>query len=318
MRIKKSYRLFLMCVCVVPLLSQDGKILEENKVHLTPEVRQNLLNLGKVYPKLTPFLKEAPAKADLIEVNEITYSSDGLKVKGFLLEPRKEGKYPCLIVNRGGNQDFSIWSREAIFMLLAEISSWGYVVAASQYRGCAGGEGKEEFGGKDINDVLSLIPLLESRPKADSDRIGIIGTSRGGMMTYIAISRTSRFRAAAVIGGISNLLKWEKTRPDMSKVFNELIGGNSETAPEALKARSAVFWPEKFSKATPLLILHGTADERVPPQQALDMASTLLQTGSPFRLVMLEGGDHNLTDFWPEWLEIVRAWFAKFLGPHPE
>ena len=41
------------------------------------------------------------------------------------------------------------------------------MVVASQYRGNAGGEGKEEFGGKDVNDVLNLLPLLESLPKAD-------------------------------------------------------------------------------------------------------------------------------------------------------
>jgi len=304
---------FFLIFLISHLASQNGRILQEVEVPLTEELRLHILNFGKILPKLTPFLESISKKAELVEVKEITYLSDQLKVKGFLLEPKKEGKYPCLIVNRGGNRDFSIWTREEAYLLLSEISSWGYIVAASQYRGCGGSEGKEEFGGKDVNDVLSLIPLLESRKKADPDRIGMLGMSRGGMMTYLALRGTDRIKAAIVIGGITNLLDWEKARPGMKEVFVELIGGDSQTASEALKSRSAIFWPEKISPKTPLLILHGTADERVPPKQALEMASALLQAGHPFRLVMLEGRDHNLTDFWSEWLEIVRKWFVKYL-----
>jgi len=57
--------------------------------------------------------------------------------------------------------------------MLGRIATWGYVVAASQYRGNAGGQGKEEFGGADVDDVLNLIPLLESLPQADTTRIGM-------------------------------------------------------------------------------------------------------------------------------------------------
>lgn len=305
---------FLLIFMIGHLASQNGRILQENEVPLTEELHFNILNFGKVLPKLTPFLEGIFKKAELVEVKEITYLSDRLKVKAFLFEPKKEGKYPCLIVNRGGNRNFGIWTREEAYFVLTEISSWGYVVAASQYRGCGGGEGKEEFGGKDVDDILSLMPLLGSRKKTDPGRIGMLGMSRGGMMTYLALRGTNRIKAAAVVGGVTDLLSWEKARPEMREVFSELIGGDSKTATEALKARSAIFWPEKISPQTPILLLHGTADERIPPKQALEMASALLQAGHPFRLVMLEGGDHNLTDFWPEWLEIVKKRFAKYLS----
>lgn len=308
-----SFTVFFLGLLSIPLSSQQGKILEKREVPFTKEIHQNILTLGKAMPKLVPFMEEVPRKVEAVTVWEITYLSDNLKVRGFLLEPKKEGKFPCIIVNRGGNREFGIWNKEATFLLLAEISSWGYVVAASQYRGCAGGEGREEFGGRDVKDVLALIPLLESREKADMEKMGMIGMSRGGMMTYLALSQTDRLKAAAVVNGITDLFSWEKARPEMGKIFMELIGGNSEGAPEALRARSAIFWPEKLSKKTPLLIVQGAKDERVPPQQALEMASALLKISYPFRLVLLEGGDHNLTDFWPEWLEIIQNWFGKHL-----
>lgn len=41
-----------------------------------------------------------------IEIHNITYMSDGLKIKGHYLKPKTEGSYPCLILNRGGNCEY--------------------------------------------------------------------------------------------------------------------------------------------------------------------------------------------------------------------
>lgn len=114
---------FLLIFMIGHLASQNGRILQENEVPLTEELHFNILNFGKVLPKLTPFLEGIFKKAELVEVKEITYLSDRLKVKAFLLEPKKEGKYPCLIVNRGGNRNFGIWTREEAYFVLTEISS---------------------------------------------------------------------------------------------------------------------------------------------------------------------------------------------------
>jgi dipeptidyl aminopeptidase/acylaminoacyl peptidase len=81
---------------------------------------------------------------------------------GFLLAPKlREGKLPVLIFNRGGNRDFGAIS-ERDLLYLAYLASTSYVVLASQYHGNDGGEGKELFGGSDVNDVLNLIPLAGS------------------------------------------------------------------------------------------------------------------------------------------------------------
>ncbi len=68
-----------------------------------------------------------------------------------------------------------------------EFVSNGFVVVASQYRGADGGEGKEEYGGADIADVLNLIPLAKSLGYADMKNVFMFGNSRGGMMTYLAL-----------------------------------------------------------------------------------------------------------------------------------
>ena len=125
-------------------------------------------------------------------VESITYISDGLKVKGYIAYPADTSKkYPCIIWNRGGIGEKGVIDSYTARGLFGQIASWGYVVFASQYRGNAGGEGKDEFGGDDLNDVLNLIPLADELEFADKEKWGIEGWSRGGMMTYLALTRNN-------------------------------------------------------------------------------------------------------------------------------
>jgi dipeptidyl aminopeptidase/acylaminoacyl peptidase len=248
-----------------------------------------------------------------VAVSAITYASDGLEVKGYLAVPKKGDRLPAVIYNRGGNRSFQQITDEAAITRLGGLARSGYVVVASQYRGNDGGDGKEEFGGADVNDVLNLIPLLESISKVDPTRIGMYGWSRGGMMTYLALTHTDRIAAAIVGSGVADLPDMLSQRPEMGDVFVELIPDYREKKDEALAARSAMRWPEKLSKKTPILILAGTADWRVQPKQALDMAAALLDAKHPFRLVMFEGGDHGLTDYRPEVDRLVQDWLDRYV-----
>jgi dipeptidyl aminopeptidase/acylaminoacyl peptidase len=249
-----------------------------------------------------------------VEIKSITYLSDELKVKGYLAVPKKGDNLPCLIYNRGGTREVFALNDVSAAALLARMASWGYIVAASQYRGNAGGEGKEEFGGKDVNDVLNVIPLLKSLPRADATRIGMYGWSRGGMMTYLALARTDRIAAAVVADGTADAFDSAKRRRELDKyVFPGLIPNYAQDKEAALAARSAVRWPEKLHKKTPILLLHGSADWRVHPAEALTMASKLYESKHPFRFVLFEGGDHELTEHREEVDRLVKDWLDRYV-----
>jgi len=256
-----------------------------------------------------------PEYAYLAEVapERITYLSDGLRIQGFLVKPKAPGPWPCVIYNRGGNRDFAPVDEAVVAGLLCRIASWGYVVVASQYRGWADNEGRDEFGGADVDDVLSLLPLLDAERGADASRIGMYGASRGGMMTCLALTRTDRIRAAALRCGVTDLTGWRRERGDMEEVFRALIPGYDPGDDATLRARSAVHWVERLCRSTPILLLQGNADWRVNPASALRFAEKLLEAGHPFRLVMLEGADHTLTGHTAERDRQVRDWFDRFV-----
>src|SRR5688572_20650791 len=84
---------------------------QETKLLLRQELISDLSDTP-IYPRLTDEVngevkwKENFKYLDSIEIYGITYLSDGLKVNGLLVQPKKKGKYPAIIYNRGGNRNF--------------------------------------------------------------------------------------------------------------------------------------------------------------------------------------------------------------------
>lgn len=249
-----------------------------------------------------------------ILLEDITYFSDGLKIKGYLVQPKRSGKYPCIIFNRGGSLEFGSLGPLQLFNQMVPLAEQGYVVVGSQYRGCAGSEGHEEFGGRDLNDILNLIPLLQHLPLADTKRLGMLGWSRGGMMTYLTLKKLRTIKAAVVGGGEADLVLSERYRPEMKRMHQKLIPVKSRSAMlRELQKRSAVYWPEKIAPKTPILILHGSSDWRVRPEVGLHIASQLVALGHPVRFVLFDGADHGIREYWEESQEMIQEWFDRFL-----
>lgn len=135
-------------------------------------------------------------------------------------------------------------------------------------------------------------------------------------MTYSALTRTKRIRAASVVSGMADLALSLKSRPNMAEVYRAQIPGYSVHPEQSLADRSAVRWAEKIDKDTPILVLHGTADWRVLPDEALEMAEAFYRSKQPFRFVMFEGGTHGLPEYSAEVDRLLLNWFNDYLRDH--
>lgn len=253
------------------------------------------------------------AYIDSLQINEITYWSDSLRVNGYIVQPKKLGKYPCIIWNRGGVKEYGALSLIRVSAMLGKLASKGYVVIATQYRGNGGSEGQEEYGGAEINDVLNLFNVLDELPTADTSKIGMFGGSRGGMMTYIALTKTDRIKTAAVLAAPSDEKQSITDRPSMENSFFELVPNYEQNKEIELNKRSAVKWVDKFPKNVPILIIHGNADWRVKSSQSLKLALKLDEARIPYRLVIFEGADHGISEFRRAYYNTLIMWFDAYL-----
>ena len=243
----------------------------------------------------------------------IKYLSDGLKVVGFVWKPKATAgkRLPLIIFNRGGNREFSKltpWTKFAFYDYIVN----GFVVIGSQYRGNDGGEGTEEFGGADVRDVLNLIPLARSLGYVDMNNVFMLGVSRGGMMTLLALKNSVPVNAAAMQGGLADLVSQKDQRRDMLDVFKELIPDFGKRGDEALRDRSAVYWPAAIN--VPLLVLQGGADWRVDPKSnGLALAQKLQEAGKTYELIVYAADDHGLTLNIADADRRVIAWFKRYM-----
>lgn len=242
---------------------------------------------------------------------KIFYLSDGLKVKGYISYPKdKSKKYPCIIWNRGGIGNKGAIDSFTARGIFGQLASWGYIVFATQYRGNDGGEGYDEFGGDDVNDVLNLIPLADEIENADSTNWGIEGWSRGGMMTYLALLKNPKFRCAVLVGAISDLKDYVLSSDSRTLVYKNLLG--EKEFEKKLEKRIAMNFTCKLPKI-PYLVLHGINDETVPAEHSKRIIEKFRELKYTCRLELFEGGDHFLRKHRKEVDELRRKWFEEYL-----
>ncbi|WKK74450.2 prolyl oligopeptidase family serine peptidase [Marivirga salinae] len=234
---------------------------------------------------------------DEVEIFSMAYYSDSLLVSGFMVQPKKPGKYPVIILNRGGNQELGRLLVATAVEVMAPFAAEGFVVVASNYRGNSGSEGKEEFGGADVMDNINLISHLHEIEKADTNNINLLGISRGGMMNYLTLKnyKGDKIKSSAAIGGVSDLEITLKHHPEMEGVYQELIPDYNEKPKEVLQARSANYWTNELPDI-PYIILHSNTDEHVHHSQALMLADSLKKYSKNVDLQIFENDSHGLTN----------------------
>ena len=260
--------------------------------------------------KDSPILSLAIKNKDLVDVYQISYLSRGLKIAGFVVEPKnKQELLPCVIWNRGGSRDFGAISPLNCYVQMARIALEGYIVFASQYSGGPESEGIDDWGDKNIEDVLMLKKVIQGWPNADSKSIGMFGHSRGGFMTYNALSKVKWIRAAVIIAGCADQIYAAKHREGWRKHQINLYG---KSKAEQIK-RSPLYWPEKLCKKTPMLLMHGSADGHVFLHDSMKMAEKLYELKIPYRFITYEGAGHDLREFKKESNQQMLEWFGRFL-----
>ena len=280
--------------------AQNGKLISKKLVDISKTPIWNRISQDN---ELKPNFEHL----EKLDFYFITYQSDSSKVRGLLIEPKNQEKYPVVIFNRGGNRDFGRLTVATMIMYTSKLAEQGYVIIGSNYRE------KDEFGGAEINDVLNLTETVKEIKKADSNCIGMFGWSRGGMMTYLALQKSDKIKTAIVGNGPTDIFGLISDRPEMeSKVISECVANYEENKESELKKRSVIYWADELDKNSSLLILCGTNDKRVNPNQADKVADKLTEIDYDFELRKFET-DHYFSEYKSELNKMVIEWFDKRL-----
>ncbi len=230
---------------------------------------------------------------------------DGWKIEGVLVRPvgvAAGTRPPLAVLPHGGPEGISFdgWITNSLYPAQV-LAGAGYAVFMPNYRG-SGGRGvafskgdHRDLGGREFDDVLDGITYLHDAGAADSARVGISGTSYGGFFSAWAGTRHSeRFRLAMPFAGISNWMSFTGTTDipeEMSVVHWDL---NPYEHPLLMWERSPLSYIAKAQ--TPMIIGQGMADERVHPEQMMELHQGLRLKGVPSELVLYPREPHGLLE----------------------
>ncbi|MDR2890030.1 MAG: S9 family peptidase [Alistipes sp.] len=231
-------------------------------------------------------------------------------------------KYPALLYCEGGPQSTisQMWSYRWNFQLMA---ARGYIVVAPNRRGTPsfGQEWTDQisgdYSGQNIRDLLSAIDEVAKEPFVDSERLGCVGASYGGYSAfYLAGVHENRFKAFIAHCGIFNFESMYGHTEELFFVTNDYGGPYWSENPTAVRSYAAS--PHKLVKNwnTPIMIITGLRDYRIPYTQSIEAHTAARVMGIPSRLVAFDDEAHQV--FQPQnnlvWNREFFGWLDKYVA----
>ena len=308
----------------------DGKsaLVMQQSMLRPPELMQMSLLDGSVIP-LSHINDAIYAELELPSIEErYVEATDGKKIHCWVVhpphfDPKQEKKWPMLTFCQGGpqspvSQSFSFrWN----FHLMAAND---YVVLAPNRRGLPG-FGQEwndqisrDWGGQAMQDLLAATDDLSKEPYIDRKRLGAVGASFGGYTVYWLMgNHADRFATMIAHCGVFNLESMYGTTEELFFVNWDLGGPYWKGEPIAKDYQR--FSPHRFVGKwnTPLLVIHGEKDFRVPIGQGMEAFTAAQLQGVPSRFLYLPEAGHWVTK--PQdavlWQRVFFDWLGRTLKP---
>jgi dipeptidyl aminopeptidase/acylaminoacyl peptidase len=251
-------------------------------------------------------------------LTDITASAaDGAEVRSWLVLPEDSGRAPLLLWIHGGPLgSWNSWSWRWNPWLLA---ACGYAVLLPD-PALSTGYGQEfiqrgwgAWGGPPFDDLMTAVDAACAHPRIDATRVAAMGGSFGGYMANWMAGHTDRFAAIVTHASLWALDQFSPTT-------DHAYYWHREMTPEMTAANSPHHFVERI--ATPMLVIHGDKDYRVPIGEGLRLWYELLARsalpagkdgGSPHRFLYFPSADHwvDAPQHAKIWYQVVTAFLAE-------
>jgi len=302
-------------------LSSDGRTLVFSRSSLAAPAELFLASAeGAGVRQLTRHNTERLAALDMNAAEHFTFSgAGGTKIHGMLVRPPgfdASKKYPLLYLMHGGPQTMvgDSWGYRWNPQVMA---APGYVTVWVNRRGSTGfgqkftDEVTADWGGRAYQDLMRGVDyILEKYPFVDGARMAAAGGSYGGYMAaWVGAQSKGRFKAIIAHAAVYDLESMYGATEELWFPEWEFKGVPWQNRDEYEK------WsPHRFAAAygkykTPMLVIHGEQDYRVPYTQGLELFTALQRQGVPSKLLLFPDEGH-----WINRPQNSRLWYREFLA----
>lgn len=264
-------------------------------LHIDPEANSEVLLAGPTLPG------DAPRNGGISIAQSIGFEGKHGPSQAWFYPPANEdfvappGERPPLIVHsHSGPTGF------ASNAYSAEVQFWtsrgfGYLdvnySGSSRFGRAYRNRLLGQWGIADVDDCVDAVAAVLSAELADPKRVSIVGGSAGGYTTLQALVTTDTFTAGVSRYGVGDLELLQRDTHKFEAHYTEALVGPYPAAKDVFVERSPIHHVERLR--TPMLIMQGTADKVVPPNQAVLMADAVRAHGLPVALLLFEGEGHG-------------------------
>lgn len=315
---------------VAGIVGQSGNTLVVSRTDMNHAAELYAVDLGSgAMRQLTHVNDAAYAKLQLSKMEKrLVPTTDGKQMTVWVVYPPgfdPAKKYPTLLYCQGGPQSplTQSYSFRWNFSLMAAA---GYIVVAPNRRGMYG-HGRawneaisKDWGGQVMRDYLSAIDAVSKEPYVDTARRGCVGASFGGYSAfYLAGIHNGRFKTFIAHDGVFDTRSMSGTTEELWFTNWEFGGNywekNNKVAQKAYNEFNPINYVDKWN--TPVLIVQGGKDYRVPIEQGLQAFTAAQMRGIKSKLLYFPDENHWVLK--PQnalvWQREFFGWLAETLKP---
>jgi len=296
-------------------VSTDGKTLAFSRISISSPAEIFRADAdGRNAAALTRMNEPLLAKIALGAVESVSYAgAGGTAVQAWIVKPSMFDagkKYPAIVLVHGGPQ--SDWGDAFSFRWNIQMfAGRGYVVFAPNPRGSTGfgqkftDEISGDWGGKVYEDIMKGVDYLAQLPYVDSSRMAAAGASYGGYMINWIAGHSGRFRCLVSHDGVYNTISMFGSTEELW--FPEWeFRGTPWTSKELYERWSPSNFAANFK--TPMLVIHGELDYRVPVSQGFELFTALQVMNVPSKFLYFPDEGH-----WVLKPQNSRLWYQTVL-----
>jgi len=294
-------------------------VFTHHNLNMPPEIFR-IDTRGRNFTQLSTFNSERLAKLNFGKIENVTFKgANDAKVQMYIVYPPNfdpTQKYPLVHLIHGGPH--AIFGDEWHFRWNAHLfAAPGYVVALVNFHGSTS-FGQEfaisihgEHANKPYEDIMRATDFMIKRGYIDKERMAAAGGSYGGYLVSWIAGHTDRFAALINHAGVYDLhLQFAS---DYAGNREYQYGGTPWENFDVLNSQNPSQFAHNF--ATPMLVIHGALDYRVPVAHALLVYGIYKGRGLESRLVYFPDENHWILT--PQnsifWYQEVHNWLERFL-----
>jgi len=256
---------------------------------------------GDMQATVTAPADDIPERFDLQRWEMMTVNArDGFSMPAMILKPRffdAEKKYPAVVYVYGGPSAPTVvnaWGSNARSMYHQLLADQGVVVFYVDNRSAAGKSKtdantivRQLYGPVELNDLLDGIDWLKSQSYIDDERVGIWGWSGGGAMTLQAMTSSEEFAAGVAVAPVSD---WRYYDTIYTERYMKRPQDNEEGYAVTSRVKRAADLHGR------LLLVHGTYDDNVHPQNSWSFSDELIEAGITLDMMIYPMRKHSIGD----------------------